>query len=163
MGNDQRPEVKFKFVFLSLQMFCFSNLCGPNEQKFGELLTLPKVITPSKNLPNLSIGSWKTQHLKEKKHKPKFEFRTVPKKDRAPSRPQISFTKSITRLGNGEVKVRAFVIVFSSSLVRGRAVRKRKSTNFQGLKNPKSVNYNYDMHQRSYWRGSNECIRTNKY
>ena len=103
------------------------------------------------------------QHLKEKNTNLNLNSGLCQKKDRAASRPQISFTKSITRLGNGEVKVRAFVIVFSSSLVRGRAVRKRKSTNFQGLKNPKSVNYNYDMHQRSYWRGSNECIRTNKY
>ena len=52
-------------------------LCGPNGQKFGELLTWPKVITPSKFLPNLSTESWETQHLKAKKYKPKFEFRTL--------------------------------------------------------------------------------------
>ena len=56
---------------------CFSALCGPNEQKFGELLTWPEVITPSKFLPNLFTESWETQHLKGKKHKPKFEFRTL--------------------------------------------------------------------------------------
>ena len=58
-------------------MLRFSALCGPNEQKFGELLTSPKVITPSKFLPNLSTESWETQHLKGKEHKPKFEFRTL--------------------------------------------------------------------------------------
>ena len=55
-------------------MLRFSALCGPNEQKFGEPLTWPKVITPSKILSNLS---WETQHLKGKKYKPKFEFRTL--------------------------------------------------------------------------------------
>ena len=29
-------------------------LCWPNQQKFGTLLTWPKVISPPKNLPNLS-------------------------------------------------------------------------------------------------------------
>ena len=58
-------------------MLRFSALCGPNEQKFGELLTWPKVTTPSKFLPNLSTDSWETQHLKGKKYKPKFEFRTL--------------------------------------------------------------------------------------
>jgi len=37
--EQQSPEVKFKFVFFQLQMLRFSALCGPNEQKFGELLT----------------------------------------------------------------------------------------------------------------------------
>jgi len=37
--NDQSPEFKFGFVFFRLQMLRFSALCGPNEQKFGELLT----------------------------------------------------------------------------------------------------------------------------
>ena len=36
---DQSPEFKFRFVFFRLQMLRFSALCGPNEQKFGELLT----------------------------------------------------------------------------------------------------------------------------
>ena len=58
-------------------MLGFSTLCGPNEQKFGTLLTWPKVISPSNFLPNLSTESWETQHLKAKKHKPKFEFRTL--------------------------------------------------------------------------------------
>ena len=75
--HNQSPEFKFRFVFFRLQMLCFSALCGPNEQKFGELLTWPKVITPSKFLPNLSTERWETQHLKAKKHKPKFEFRTL--------------------------------------------------------------------------------------
>ena len=35
-------------------MLRFSALCGPNEQKFGELLTWPKVMSPPKFLPNLS-------------------------------------------------------------------------------------------------------------
>ena len=39
MGNGQCPEFKFRFVFFRLQMLRFSALCGPNEQKFGELLT----------------------------------------------------------------------------------------------------------------------------
>ena len=30
---------KFRFVFFRLQMLRFSALCGPNEQKFSELLT----------------------------------------------------------------------------------------------------------------------------
>ena len=58
-------------------MLRFSAFCGPNEQKFGELLTWPKVVTPSKILPNPSTESWETQHLKGKKYKPKFEFRTL--------------------------------------------------------------------------------------
>ena len=58
-------------------MLRFLALCGPNEQKFGELLTWPKVISPPKLLPNLFTESWETQHLKGKKHKPKFEFRTL--------------------------------------------------------------------------------------
>ena len=37
-----------------LQIFFFSALCCPNQQKFGTLLTCPKVISPPKNLPNLS-------------------------------------------------------------------------------------------------------------
>ena len=37
--HDQSPEFKFRFVFFTLQMLRFSALCGPNEQKFGELLT----------------------------------------------------------------------------------------------------------------------------
>ena len=64
-------------LFFCLQMLRFSALCGPNEQKFGELLNWPKVMTPSKFLPNPSTESWETQHLKGKKHKPKFEFRTL--------------------------------------------------------------------------------------
>ena len=36
---DQSPEFKFRFVFFRLQMLRFSALSGPNEQKFGELLT----------------------------------------------------------------------------------------------------------------------------
>ena len=47
-------------------MLRFSALGWPNEQKFGELLTWPKVITPSKNWTNLSMESWETQHLKAK-------------------------------------------------------------------------------------------------
>ena len=35
----QSPEFKFRFVFFCLQMLRFSALCGPNEQKLGELLT----------------------------------------------------------------------------------------------------------------------------
>ena len=35
----QCPEFKFKFIFFHLQMLRFSAFCGPNEQKFGELLT----------------------------------------------------------------------------------------------------------------------------
>ena len=58
-------------------MLRFSTLCGPNEQKFGELLTWHKVIILSTILPNLSTESWETQHLKVKKQKPKFEFRTL--------------------------------------------------------------------------------------
>ena len=58
-------------------MLRFSALCGPNEQKFGELITWRKAITPSKFLPNLSSESWETQHLKAKKHKPEFEFWTL--------------------------------------------------------------------------------------
>ena len=73
----QRPEVKFRFVFFPLQMLRISALCGPNEQKFGELLTWPRVISSSNLLPNLSTESWETQHLKARKHKPKFEFRTL--------------------------------------------------------------------------------------
>ena len=38
----------------SLQKFRFSALWWPNQQKFGTLLTWPKVISPPKNLPNLS-------------------------------------------------------------------------------------------------------------
>ena len=45
-------------------MLRFSALCGPNEQKFGELLTCYEVISP-----NLSTESRETQHVKEKKHK----------------------------------------------------------------------------------------------
>ena len=60
------PEFKFRFVFFRLQMLRFSTLCGPNEQKFGEILTWLKVITPSKFFPNLSTESWLTQHLKGK-------------------------------------------------------------------------------------------------
>ena len=48
-------------------MLRFSALCGPNEQKFGELLTWPKVITPSKCLPNLSTESWETQTFEGEK------------------------------------------------------------------------------------------------
>ena len=33
----QSPEFKFRFVFFRLQMLRFSALCGPHEQKFGEL------------------------------------------------------------------------------------------------------------------------------
>ena len=33
------PEFKFRFGFFCLQMLSFSALSGPNEQKFGELLT----------------------------------------------------------------------------------------------------------------------------
>ena len=42
--HEQSPEFKFRFVFFRLEMLCFSALCWPNEQKFGELLTWPKVI-----------------------------------------------------------------------------------------------------------------------
>ena len=72
MTYDQSTEVEFRLVFFPLQMFCFSALCGPNEQKFGELLTWPKVISPPPQIfPNLSIESaWETQHLKGKKFKP---------------------------------------------------------------------------------------------
>ena len=38
-GHIRSPEFKFRFAFFSLQMLRFSALCGPNEQKFGELLT----------------------------------------------------------------------------------------------------------------------------
>jgi len=37
-----------------LQKLRFSALCWPNQQKFGTLLTWPKVISPPKYLPNLS-------------------------------------------------------------------------------------------------------------
>ena len=74
---DRSPEFKFRFVFSLLQMLRFSALCGPNEQKFGEVLTWPKVISPPKWLPNLFTESWETQHLKRKKQKPKFKFRTL--------------------------------------------------------------------------------------
>ena len=37
--HDQSREFKFRFVFFHLQMLLFSALCGPNEQKFGELFT----------------------------------------------------------------------------------------------------------------------------
>ena len=53
----QSPEFKFRFVFFRLQMLRFSALGGPNEETFGELLTWPKVITPSKCLPNQSTES----------------------------------------------------------------------------------------------------------
>ena len=53
--HNQCPEVKFN-LFFRLQM-CFSALGGPNEQKFGELLTRPKVISPPKILPILSTES----------------------------------------------------------------------------------------------------------
>ena len=39
----QSPEVKFTFVFFRLLMLHFSALCGPNEQKFGTLLTWSQV------------------------------------------------------------------------------------------------------------------------
>ena len=38
-GYNQSPEFKFRFVFFRLSMLRFSALCGPNEKKFGELLT----------------------------------------------------------------------------------------------------------------------------
>ena len=37
--DKQSPEVQFRFVVFPLQKLRFSALCGPNEQKFGELLT----------------------------------------------------------------------------------------------------------------------------
>ena len=49
MFDEQCPEFKFRFVFSPLKMLRFSALCGPNEQTFGELLTRPKVMTPSKS------------------------------------------------------------------------------------------------------------------
>ena len=39
MNSNQCPEFKFRFIFFRLQMLRFSAHCGPNEQKFGELLT----------------------------------------------------------------------------------------------------------------------------
>ena len=39
LSYEQCPEFKFRFIFFRLQMSCFSALCGPNEQKFGEPLT----------------------------------------------------------------------------------------------------------------------------
>jgi len=53
-------------LWFLLQMLRFSALCGPNEQKFGEILTWPKVISRPKFLPNLSTESWETQHWKGK-------------------------------------------------------------------------------------------------
>ena len=35
----QSPEFKFRFVFFRFQLLRFSVVCGPNVQKFGELLT----------------------------------------------------------------------------------------------------------------------------
>ena len=40
-----RP-LNLSLCFFRLQMLHFSALCGPNEQKFGELLTCLKVISP---------------------------------------------------------------------------------------------------------------------
>ena len=39
MCHYQCPEFKFRFVLFHLQMLRFSALCGPNDQKFGEVLT----------------------------------------------------------------------------------------------------------------------------
>ena len=58
-------------------MLRFSALCGQNEQKLGELLTWPKVISLPKVMPNLSTESWETQHLKGKKCQPQFKGRTL--------------------------------------------------------------------------------------
>ena len=65
-------------------MLRLSALCGPNKQTFCEILTWPKVISPSNFLPNLFSESRETQHLKAKKHKPKFEFRTLLSTPRPP-------------------------------------------------------------------------------
>ena len=46
----QGPEIKFRFVFFPLQMLRFSGIGGQNEQKFGELLTWPKVRSPPNNI-----------------------------------------------------------------------------------------------------------------
>ena len=75
--DNQSPAIKFKFVFFSLQMLCFLALRGPNEQKFVELLTCPKVISPPIFFPNLFTEIRETQHLKAKKHKLKFNGRTL--------------------------------------------------------------------------------------
>ena len=58
-------------------MLRFSAFCAPNEQKIGEFLTWPKVISPPKFPPNLSIESWEMQHLKGKKCQPQLQFRTL--------------------------------------------------------------------------------------
>ena len=38
ISHQPSPEFKFRFVFFRLQMLRFSALCGPNDQKFDELL-----------------------------------------------------------------------------------------------------------------------------
>ena len=73
----QCPEFKFRFVFFCLQMLCFSALCGQIWKFFWGSYDLRSSWKFTKFLLIWSTVSWETQHLKAKKHKPKFEFRTL--------------------------------------------------------------------------------------
>ena len=88
LDHCQSPEFKFRFVFFPLQMLRFSVLCGQIWQKFWGsydpgsrpgLVSSPIIIWHmfTKFLLIWSTESWETQHLKAKKHKLKFEFRTL--------------------------------------------------------------------------------------
>ena len=52
------------FGVFFLQKLRFSALCRPNQQKFGTLWTLPKVIITPKIFPNLSTDGLESTHTK---------------------------------------------------------------------------------------------------
>ena len=71
-------------MFFPLQMLRFSALCGQIWQKFWGSYDLRSSSKFIKFLLIWSTQSWETQHLKAKKHKPKFEFRTLLKSHGTP-------------------------------------------------------------------------------
>ena len=75
--DEQCPEFKFRFVFFRLQMFRFTALCGQIWQKFWGSSQVRSSKKFTKFLLIWFTESWETQHLKAKKDKPKFEFRTL--------------------------------------------------------------------------------------
>ena len=75
--DHQSPAMSLRLAFFHLQMLCFSALCGPNEQKFGTLLTWTLVISPQIFLPNLFTDGQENVTFAAKKCKPTLKSRTL--------------------------------------------------------------------------------------